>query len=490
MDKKINDLSVYNTLGKRLERFIPANDDFIGIYNCGPTLHKDHTQIGNLRSYVFADFVKRYFLYRGFAVRHVIKITDVDDHTLCECREKKLSLDEYTKPQLDDFLSQLEQMNIRDFVILPRVTGNIPEIVDAIKKLTAAGLTYSANGSTYFKVGGVENYGKLANLDKQASFKRNAQKRLKDFVSDDKEDINDFCLWKAFRPEFDGDVFWDSEFGKGRPGWHIECAVISQKYLGENFDIHVGGISHIFPHHTNEIAIAESLSGKKFVNYWLHHDYVVVDGEKMSKEKGTYLTLNDIVLKNYSPLVLRLVLLRTHYRHKLNFTWNSMDDGKRILTKLVKFLNSLRFVKRDDDNTLQVDSILSEAKKDFFRSMNSDFNISNVLRSLSDLVKSMSADVDIINRQQAERIRDFIFEVDSVLGCIKPLYDSYEKEVDLIIRNGLSEVLNKRSAARKEKKYSLADDLKKQIEDAGLIVKDQDGSHYFFCELKEYKYLF
>lgn len=483
-------LKVYNTLTRRIEEFKPIKDkSFIGIYNCGPTLHKFHTQIGNLRSYVFADFVKRYFLYKGYKVKHVIKITDIDDHILEESQKVGLNLGDYTKEYFEDYVSQINKMNILEPVLLPRVTDHISEIIDSIKKLSKKKLTYISNGSVYFRVNGISDYGKLVNLDKRKSLMKNAQMRVKDFVWADKENVNDFCLWKAYRPE-DEAVFWDSEFGKGRPGWHIECAVISQKYLGENFDIHIGGISHIFPHHTNEIAIAESISKKKFVNYWLHHDYLVVNEEKMSKEKGTFYTLKDIILKGYNPLVLRYVLIKTHYRQKLNFTFGAMDLAKELLLKIITFLNSLDFVKAEKDNDFDIDALIVETEKSFIDSLENDFNISEAMKSLIEFIKSINRNFNQLNLDQANKIKDFVFKIDAILGCIKPLYADYKAEMKIISeKNKLNALFEKRIFAKKEKNWELSDKLKKQIENCGLVVKDQDNSNQFHYELRNFKEL-
>jgi cysteinyl-tRNA synthetase len=484
---KTCNLAVYNTLSRKIEKFIPSNNNFIGIYNCGPTLHEFHTHIGNLRSYVFADFVKRYLKYLGFEVKHVIKITDVDDHILKECLESGGVLDSYTGKRLDDFSWQLKEINILNPVILPRVTNYIKEINEANEILAGKNLTYLSNGSLYFKVSQLEDYGVLVNRDKKESLKKNAQKRLKDFVLDDKDSEYDFCLWKAYRPDLDGNVFWESKYGKGRPGWHLECAVISQKNLGENFDIHVGGISHIFPHHTNEIAIAEAISGKKFVNYWLHHDYLVVNGEKMSKEGGTFYMLPDIVSRGYHPLILRYVLLKTHYRQKLNFTWSSMDEAKLLLVKIVTFLNSLDFVADIKNNNFDADAAINEAEIDFLAALDNDFNFSDAMKALIGFEKKINRDIDQLNLWQAKKIKDFILKIDEILGCVKPLYEKYRIELIAICeQKDIKSLYNERIAARREKDFTLADSTRKKIESVGLIVKDCQHSSLFILELKKF----
>lgn len=480
-------LFVHNTLSREIEKFVPSNANFIGIYNCGPTLHEFHTQIGNLRSYVFADFIKRYFKYCGFNVKHVIKITDVDDHILGECLRLKCDMRKHVNERMADFKTQLKELNMLGPISLPRVTDYIKEISDANELLTQKKLTYVSKGSLYFRVSEIKNYGILVNNDKRDSLRKNAQKRLKDFVFDDKDNEYDFCLWKAYRPNLDGEVFWESGCGKGRPGWHSECAVISQKYLGETFDIHIGGISHIFPHHTNEIAIAEAVSGKKFVNYWLHHDYLVVDGEKMSKEDGTFYMLSDVIARGYHPLVLRYVLLKTHYRQKLNFTWATMDESALLLGKIVVFLNSLDFIVDNQPNKFNLETIIKEARINFISALENDFNFSDAMKALAFFMKAINKEITSFNRQQSERVKEFMLEIDSILGCIEPLYEKYKCELKMICSKGDAERLyNERLIARQKRDYVLADRLRKKIEGLGLIIKDYQGTALFVYELKNF----
>lgn len=489
ISRKCN-LFVHNTLSREIEKFVPLNANFIGIYNCGPTLHEFHTHIGNLRSYAFADFIKRYFKYCSFNVKHVIKITDVDDHLLAECLRLRCGIKEYANERIVDFKTQLKELNMLEPILLPRVTDYIREIIDVNELLTRKKLTYVSNGSLYFRVSEIKNYGILVNNDKRDSLRKNAQKRLKDFVFNDKDNEYDFCLWKAYKPDLDGEVFWESECGKGRPGWHSECAVIAQKNLGETFDIHIGGISHIFPHHTNEIAIAEAVSGKKFVNYWLHHDYLVVDGEKMSKEDGTFYMLSDVKARGYHPLVLRYVLLKTHYRQKLNFTWAAMDESALLLSKIVVFLNSLDFIVNNNPNELNIEIIIKEARLNFIGALENDFNFSDAMKALAFFMRAINKEITSLNRQQSERIKGFILEIDLILGCIKPLYEKYKHELKILCSKGnVGRLYSERLIARQKEDYVLADKLRKKIEDLGLIIKDYQGTALFIYELKKFNSL-
>lgn len=490
MVNKIN-LKVFNTLTRKIEKFTPVNKDFISIYNCGPSLHRRHTHIGNLRSYTFADFIKRYFVYKGYNVKHVIKITDVEDSSIKECKDDKKEFQEYTVGLFKDFQSQLKLMNILEPVLLPRLTDNIPDILDAIKKLSTKGLTYVSNGSVYFKVSKLKNYGQLVNPDKKLSLLKNAQKRMKDFIMDEKENIHDFCLWKAYNPNLDGKIFWESKYGPGRPGWHIGCAVISQKYLGTTLDIHEGGISHIFPHHENEIAIAEALSGKKFVNYWLHHDFLFVGGEKMSKKENAHYELQEIIDKNYNPLILRYVLLRTHYRQKLGFTWGAMEEAKDFLVKTTLFLNSMDFITNILKNDIKVNKLIKECESEVLKAIEDDFNVSDALRALVAFTKNINQNINQLNQEQGKSIKKFILELDLLFGYISPFYNIYHKKLEEIItRNNLKKLISQRLIARENKDYNTSDKIKREIEKFGITLKDITGSSEFICELSNYSEIF
>lgn len=467
-----NELKVFNTLTKEIEPLIPINEDTITMYNCGPTLHEIHTQIGNLRSYTFSDLVKRYLLYLGYNVKHVIKITDVDDHTIAESQKQGVKLRDYTNIFYEDYVNQLQKLNIILPTALPRVTDNIEDIAGDIQKLTSQGYTYLSNGSTYFKVNMIKNYGVLANLEKQKALLLNAQKRMEDFLSDEKENINDFCLWKNWTPD-EGEIFWNTEFGKGRPGWHVECSVISRKYLGETVDIHIGGVSHIFPHHTNEIAISEAITKKPFVKYWLHHDYLIVDGESMSKSRGTFYVLSDILNKGYHPMVLRYMLIKSHYRQKLDFTWSGMEKINTTMLKIVNCLILLESIEDDSPETFDMTSKVQASKIAFQEGMNKDFNVSEALTALFEFISFINTNKEHINKNQAQSALGFIFGIDRVLGFITPYYSDYKKKLNAIINTyNLQDMIENRTIARKTKDYFVSDELTKLLFSRGIKFTD------------------
>jgi len=288
-------LRFFNTITRKKEEFVSIEPGKVGMYTCGPTVY-DYAHIGNFRTYMFEDLLRRYLEYKGYEVTQVMNITDVDDKTIAGSRAKKVSLSEYTKKYIDAFFDDLDTLNIERADFYPEATTHIKEMVELVKKLLDKGFAYRSDGDIYFKLSSFKDYGKLSKM-KLENLKIGARVGKDEY---EKEEASDFALWKGW-DEKDGDVFWETEIGKGRPGWHIECSAMSMKYLGEHFDIHTGGIDNMFPHHENEIAQSESATGKKFVNFWLHSLHLIVEGKKMSKSLGNIYTLRDILEKGYNP---------------------------------------------------------------------------------------------------------------------------------------------------------------------------------------------
>ena len=307
----------HNTLGGRVEEFKPLQPGLVKLYTCGPTVY-DFPHIGNWRAYVFEDLLKRFLLFSGFKVLHVMNITDVDDKTIRDARAKGVGLDEFTRPFIEDFFAERDALAILPADHYPRATAFIPEMVAIIKTLLDKGLAYRKDGSVYFAIDAFPAYGRLSrvNLEDRRPGRRG------DADEYEKESVHDFALWKAPK---EGEPVWETEIGPGRPGWHIECSAMSSKFLGPTFDIHCGGVDNIFPHHENEIAQSEGANGVKFVNYWLHCHHLIVDGEKMAKSKGNAYRIPDIAGRGYDPLDLRFLLVATHYRKMLNFTFEALD---------------------------------------------------------------------------------------------------------------------------------------------------------------------
>jgi len=283
-----------NSLSRVREEFKPIEPGKVKFYTCGPTVY-NFAHIGNFRAYIFEDLLRRYLKYKGYDVYQVMNLTDIDDKTIRDSQKEGISLKDFTGRYIKAFFDDLDTLGIERAEQYPAATEHIPEMVELIKKLTENGYAYEVNGNYYFKISAFKDYGKLANLD-MAGLKAGARVATDEY---EKDSVSDFALWKAW-DEADGDVYWETEIGKGRPGWHLECSAMSMKYLGNHFDIHTGGVDNMFPHHENEIAQSEGATGEKFVNYWMHCEYLIVDGRKMSKSLGNFYTLRDIIDKGYS----------------------------------------------------------------------------------------------------------------------------------------------------------------------------------------------
>jgi len=322
-------LRIYNTLGGQLEEFKPLRDNQVGMYTCGPTVY-DFAHIGNYRTFVFQDILRRWLKYRGYTLRHVMNLTDVDDNTIRNSKAAGLSLREYTEKYVDAFQVDRQLLSLEDPEIVVRATDSINDMVKLIQTLVEKGYAYASEGSIYFRVAAFKNYGQLTKID--LSGIRDGARIDADKY--DKNNARDFALWKARK---EGEPFWETPLGPGRPGWHIECSVMSMKYLGETFDIHSGGVDLIFPHHENEIAQSEAATGKPFVRYWLHAEHLIVNGEKMSKSLGNFYTLRDLLAQGYKPSAIRYLLAAVPYRRHLNFTFEGLHQAQQSIERLRNF---------------------------------------------------------------------------------------------------------------------------------------------------------
>ena len=452
-------LKFYNTYTRRKEEFVPLTPGEVKMYNCGPTVY-DFAHIGNFRAYIFEDLLRRYLEYKGFRVTQIMNITDVDDKTIRDSQAAGISLNEYTTKYREAFFRDVDILNIKRATHYPEATGHIPEMLALIKKLGEKGLTYEADGSVYYRISSFPDYGKLSGRN-SLGLKMGARVDLDEY---DKEEARDFVLWKAHRPE-DGDVHWDSEFGPGRPGWHIECSAMSMKYLGETFDIHTGGEDNIFPHHENEIAQSEAATGKRFAHCWMHCGYLLVEGRKMSKSLGNFYVLNYLFEKGYDPKAVRYILLATHYRQQLNFTLETVDASAAAIKRLQDFIVALRDIKKPGDCP-QAEALIDQSKRDFEEAMDDDLNIAPALAALFTLVKE-------INRLQAEgkmtdsgaeSTIDFLKSIDQVLGILEFEEPESDTEIDELVR--------KRQEARAKRNFELADEIRNQLKSMGIQVED------------------
>lgn len=456
-------LRFYNTLTKKKEEFRTINPGKVLMYTCGPTVY-DYAHIGNFRTYIFEDLLRRYLEYKGYKVVQVMNLTDVDDKTIKNSIANRMKLSEYTQKYKRAFFEDLKTLNIEPAEFYPEATAYIPEMIELIKKLKEKGYSYQTEeGSIYYSISKFQEYGKLSGF-KLDKLKPYASGRIK-ADEYEKENIADFVLWKSY-DEQDGDVFWDTELGRGRPGWHIECSAMAMKYLGETFDIHTGGVDNIFPHHENEIAQSEAATGKRFANFWLHCEHLVVEGEKMAKSKSNFYTLRDLLAKNFSARAIRFLLLSTYYKKKLNFTFEGLEASKNACERLQLFYNNIQEIKCGEKYNNKIDSILDDAKKGFEESMDDDLNISEGLSFIFNMVRNINSIVEKepINEKNKEMIINTIQSFDKVLGIIE--YTKVELDAEI------EKLISARNQARLEKRYSDADNIRKEIESRGIILED------------------
>ncbi len=459
-------LKFYNTLTRKKEEFIPVESGKAKIYSCGPTVY-DYAHIGNFRSYIFSDLLRRVLKYNGYKVIHVMNITDVDDKTIARANERGMSLKEYTEIYTKAFFEDLETLRIERVEYYPRATEHIKEMHELIKKLEEKGYTYISEGSVYYKISKFKEYGKLSHLD-LSGIKEGARVDADEYT---KENVRDFVLWKARK---EGEPYWDSPWGPGRPGWHIECSAMSMKYLGETFDIHTGGIDLIFPHHENEIAQSEGATGKPFVKYWLHCAHLIVEGEKMSKSKGNFFTLRDLLNKGFSPLAIRYLLLSTHYRSQLNFTFEGLKSAGGAVERLQNFYDTIRWLQPVDRNTNNnIISLIEDSLKDFEKYLADDLNISPALASVFELIHEINKFLlkEKLNKEEKERLIDFIKKVNRVIDVV----DIKEEELPEEILRKIKE----REEARKRKDFALADKIRDELKEMGIILEDtREGTRW------------
>ena len=390
-----------------------------------------------------------------------MNITDVDDKTIKGANSEGISLKEYTTRYEKAFFDDLESLNIDKADRFTRATDNIDEMVKIIKKLLDKKIAYkSEDGSIYYDISKFKDYGKLSHT-KIKDLKEGARVKQDSY---EKGEAKDFALWKAYDSE-DGPVFWETEIGKGRPGWHIECSAMSMKYLGEHFDIHAGGIDLVFPHHENEIAQSEAYSGKKFVNYWFHNEHLLVNGQKMSKSLGNFFTLRDLLGKGYNPIAIRYLLLSANYRVQLNFTEETVKSSENAIQRLNDFMVKLREIKVENENK-NIKKLIDKSKKYFEKSMDDDLNISGALAVVFDFVKEINTLMmeGKIGKNNSKEIIELMNNFDKVLGVLD--------EKDEKLSEELKKLIDEREKARKEKNFARADEIRENLKSKGIILED------------------
>lgn len=452
-------LRLFNTLTRTEEEFRPIEDNHVRIYTCGPTVY-DFAHIGNFRAYTFEDVLRRYLKYKGYRVTQVMNLTDIDDKTIRGCQAEKIPLDQYTARYKKAFFEDIDSLRIERAEIYPEATKHIGEMVAIIAKLRAKGIAYEMNGSIYYKISSFPEYGKLSHMD-ISQLKAGARVASDEY---EKEQVSDFALWKAW-DESDGPVFWETEIGKGRPGWHIECSAMSTKYLGNHFDIHCGGIDNMFPHHENEIAQTEAATGEKFVNYWLHNDHLVVEGRKMAKSFGNFFTLRQILERGYPAVAVRYLLMSTHYRQQLNFTFDGLEAAKAAIERLHDFVGNLGAVSGGKLNPV-VDELINRVLADFETALDSDLNMSAALGAVFDFVRDINRLIHEkhMSEVDAKKVVSTMARFDTVLAVLQREDAALDAEIE--------EMIDRRNQARKNKNFAESDRVRDELLAKGIVLED------------------
>ena len=457
-------MKVYNSLSRRVEELTPLAGGEIRLYTCGPTVY-NFAHIGNFRAYSFEDVLRRVIQFNGMKIRQVMNLTDVDDKTIRGANAAGVALCDYTKTYKDAFFADLKTLNIQPAEVYPAATDHIPEMIALVAKLMEKGVAYqSDDGSVYFKVREFPGYGKLAHIDfdHQQTGARCAADEY------DKENVGDFALWKAWEPS-DGPVGWDSPWGRGRPGWHIECSAMSMKYLGETFDLHTGGLDNLFPHHENEIAQAEAATGKPFVKTWMHCAHLKVNGEKMSKSAGNFFTLRDLTEKGYTGREIRYVLINAHYRTGLNFAFSALDDARKSLARIDECVGRVEAAAKGASAAGEPPEFAAKCLADFTAAVNDDLNLPSAFAALFDLVRQTNAHLAEVADPAA--LLSVFRRMDEVLGVV-----FFGRAAAAEVPPEVQALVDARAAARAAKNWAESDRLRAEIAAAGWVVKDsRDG---------------
>lgn len=477
-------LRFYNTLGRQVEEFTPIEPGTVRMYTCGPTVY-DQAHIGNFRSFVWEDLLRRYLEWKGLCVVQVMNITDVDDRTIRAAVERGESLEQVTEPVEAAFFADWCTLGLEEVEFKPRATEHVGRMIQLVERLESAGYAYVRNGSVYFAIDRFPGYGRLIDLDPESL---RAGSRVEGDEEYSKDDPRDFVLWKGGERVSESDVaIWDSPWGPGRPGWHLECSAMAMQYLGETFDIHTGGVDNIFPHHVNEMAQSEAATGKPFARFWLHAAHLLVDGAKMSKSLGNYHTIPSLVAQGYRPSSIRFLLLSGHHRQQLNFTLEGLDRAAKSVDRLYEFDRRLREVESEspiarleaagDSGTDGAGRVAESWRESFEAALDDDLNVADALAATFELVRQGNSMLDAAADSPAEsariarELRPMLADFDRVFGVLA-LRATEEKTADRDLASWVEERLLARTEAREQRDFALADGIRDELLERRVAIED------------------
>ena len=461
---------LYNSLSRRTEAFEPADGETVRMYSCGPTVY-NYVHIGNLRTFAFQDILRRHLRQSGWKLRHVMNVTDVEDKIIAAAARKGVPIGDYTRQFVDAFFEDCRLLRLERPDEVPAATDHIPEMITLVRRIERAGHTYRNAGSTYFRIAGWERYGRLSRLE-AGGIKAGARVDADEY---DKEDARDFVLWKAAR---DGEPCWQSPFGPGRPGWHLECSAMAMAYLGETFDIHTGGVDLQFPHHENEIAQSESATGRPFVRFWVHAEHLLVDGKKMAKSTGNFYTLRDLLDQGWSPDAIRYLLVATPYRKQLNFTFDGLRGAAKAIERLRNFgrrLDGTFAAPHSEASTGMFETALAQYRS----ALDDDLNTAGALGAVFEYIRSAHAAMDqgAFGPRNAGEGRRLLAEFDAVFDVMEPasLERLASERIDALVRE--------RAAARKARDFARADAIRNSLTESGVALRDTpNGTEWHYMD--------
>jgi cysteinyl-tRNA synthetase len=459
-------LRFHNNLTDRIEEFQPLEDNNVRMYICGPTVW-NFAHIGNFRSFTFGDILRRYLKFKGYNVTHVMNLTDVDDRIISESKKAGKTIDEFVQPYIEAFWEDCDALGLERPEIAPRATEHIAEMIEIIQTLLDNGKAYESDGSIYFRISAFPEYGKLSKIKFEGNIVGGSERIDTDKY--DKEDARDFALWKLVGE--DEEPGWDAPFGRGRPGWHIECSAMAMKYLGETFDIHAGGIDLQFPHHENEIAQSEGATGKLFAKYWLHGEFLKVDNEKMAKSLGNDFTLRDIIARGFKPTAIRYLLFSVPYSKQLNFTFEGLKGAESTIERLQDFRRRLAEAKVESGLNAEVERFALDALRDFEAAMDDDLNTSQALAAVHNLVRETNTAManDALREDDKNLVLDAIEKFDSVLG----VFGTNDAEM---LDAEIESLIEERQEARRQRNFARSDEIRDLLAEKGIILEDtKDG---------------